>query len=318
MSTADEEKSDDTMMQCCASCGTKAGDDIKLKKCTSCYLVKYCSVKCQKDHWPQHKKECKKRAAELYDEILFKQPEGSHRGDCPICFVPLPIDETKSTVSQCCSKMVCKGCVYASMTSGNNWMEPTCAFCRTSIMRPNEAFEEDEVKRAEANDPVALREQGTKCLHKGDYGGAFEKLTKAVELGSVEALCTLSTLYAEGNGVERDEKKARQLLEKAAIGGHPLARWTLGLLEARDGNKKNALRHWIIAANQGHVEALNYVKKGFQDGSVSKEEYASTLRGHQAAVSATESEQREEAYKVFKEIDDFGLGWEEAYKVLGR
>jgi len=26
-----------------------------------------------------------KRAAELRDEILFKQPESSHRGDCPIC-----------------------------------------------------------------------------------------------------------------------------------------------------------------------------------------------------------------------------------------
>ena len=50
----------------------------------------------------------------------------------------------------------------------------------------------------------------------------------------------------------------------------------------------------------------------------SKEEYSSTLRGHQAAVDATKSAQREEAYKVFKEIDNFGLGWEESYKVLGR
>eukprot|EP00984_Skeletonema_dohrnii_P035791 scaffold35973_cov122-Skeletonema_dohrnii-CCMP3373.AAC.2 len=33
----------------------------------------------------QHKKECKKRAAEFRDELLFKQPESCHEGDCPIC-----------------------------------------------------------------------------------------------------------------------------------------------------------------------------------------------------------------------------------------
>ena len=84
-------KEAEEMMPCCASCGTAEGDDIKLKKC-ACQLVKYCSVKCQKDHRKQHKKECKKRAAELRDEILFKQPEGSYFGDCQICCLPIPID----------------------------------------------------------------------------------------------------------------------------------------------------------------------------------------------------------------------------------
>ena len=76
----------------CASCGVAGGDDIKLKRCTACFLVRYCSVKCQKEHRPKHKKECKKRAAELKDEILFKQPESSHFGDCPICCLPLPTE----------------------------------------------------------------------------------------------------------------------------------------------------------------------------------------------------------------------------------
>ena len=44
----------------CASCGIAGVDDIKLKDCDDCDLVKYCSVKCQKDHRPKHKKECKK------------------------------------------------------------------------------------------------------------------------------------------------------------------------------------------------------------------------------------------------------------------
>eukprot|EP00984_Skeletonema_dohrnii_P012019 scaffold4831_cov131-Skeletonema_dohrnii-CCMP3373.AAC.3 len=108
------EESDDTMMFC-ASCGIAEVDDIKLKKCTACDLVKYCSVKCQRNHRPQHKRACKKRAAELRDEILFKQPESRDLGDCPICFLPLPIDHTKSTLMACCSKTICNGWDYANM-----------------------------------------------------------------------------------------------------------------------------------------------------------------------------------------------------------
>ena len=87
MSTKLEEAGDNLM--CCASCGIAGVDDMKLKKCTACHLVRYCSVKCQKEHRPKHKKVCKKRAAELRDEILFKQPDGSDLGDCPICCLPL-------------------------------------------------------------------------------------------------------------------------------------------------------------------------------------------------------------------------------------
>ena len=72
MSTEEAETADEI----CANCGTAAVDDIKLKKC-ACNLVKYCSVACQKNHRPQHKKMCKKRLAELRDNDLFEQPEKS-------------------------------------------------------------------------------------------------------------------------------------------------------------------------------------------------------------------------------------------------
>jgi len=46
----------------CAACG-KSGDN--LKTCISCKQVKYCNRECQISHRPKHKKECRKRAAEL-------------------------------------------------------------------------------------------------------------------------------------------------------------------------------------------------------------------------------------------------------------
>jgi len=60
----------------CANCGKggEGNNDIKLKTCTACRMVKYCSRECQIAHRPQHKRECKKRATELHDEKLFNQP----------------------------------------------------------------------------------------------------------------------------------------------------------------------------------------------------------------------------------------------------
>jgi len=76
----------DASVHCCADCGEEGG--VSLKTCKSCMLVKYCNANCQRNHWPTHKQECKRRAAELRDEALFKDPPDKE--DCPICFLPMP------------------------------------------------------------------------------------------------------------------------------------------------------------------------------------------------------------------------------------
>ena len=43
------------------------------------------------------------------------------------------------------------------------------------------------------------------------------------------------------------------------------------------------MKHYIIATNLGLDEALDKVKQGFVDRFVNEEDYASALRGHQAA-----------------------------------
>jgi len=49
----------------CANCGKGEEESDNLKTCTACKLVKYCNRDCQIAHRSQHKKACKKRAAEL-------------------------------------------------------------------------------------------------------------------------------------------------------------------------------------------------------------------------------------------------------------
>ena len=295
-----EDNEAEEMMLCCASCGTADGDDINLKDCSACHLVKYCSMKCQKDHWPKHKKECKKRAAELHDEILFKQPESTYRGDCPICCLPLSLDPDKSTLNTCCCKIICNGCNVANMMREmDGRLHHKCPFCREDLPT-DEEIDELLMKRIKVNDPVAMCFMGTKRFHEGDLKAAFEYWTRAVALGNVEAHFQLSTLYGEGIGVEKDETRERHHAELAAIGGHPGARHNLGCVEKENGRIERAAKHWIISAKLGDDESLKSVKSLYKIQYISKDVFATALRGYQTAIEATKSPQREEAAEVYK------------------
>jgi hypothetical protein len=292
-SEAEEVSNDDT---CCASCGIAEGDDIKLKKCTACQLVRYCGVECQREHRSKHKKACKKRVAEMHDEILFQQPESSHLGDCPICCLPLPLDFEKSTMAGCCSKMFCLGCDLSNkIREGEQSLDQTCPFCRHPSPKTDAEADENRLRRVEANDPVALREMGTRRHDEGDYKSAVEYWTKAAELGDINAYHDLANAYMDGEGVERDMNKAIYHWEKAAIGGHHFARYNLGYAEERNGRMDRAAKHHIIAANLGYDGSMKRLRQCYQGGWVSKEDFAATLRAHQAAVDATKSPQREAA-----------------------
>eukprot|EP00984_Skeletonema_dohrnii_P025339 scaffold14465_cov77-Skeletonema_dohrnii-CCMP3373.AAC.1 len=286
------EKAGETL--CCASCGIV--DDVKLMTCdANCKLVRYCSIACQREHRPQHKEECKKRVAELRDELLFAQPKSSHFGDCPICFLPLAINErSRNVLMSCCSKLICDGCFYANkIRELNASLKRTCPFCRHSVPVTKIEADANVLKRVEANDPVATHFFGKRRYDEGDYGSAVEYLTKAAGLGDTDAHHQLSVMYLEGGGVEKDEKKAVYHAEEAAIAGHPLARFNLGSIEWYSGSKERAMKHYIIAANHGHDKSVGKLKQGYLRGLVSKEDFAAALRAHQAAVDATKSPQRQ-------------------------
>ena len=247
--SADDCEAGVMMTMTCASCGIAEADEVKLKECANCDLVRYCSDKCQENHASQHKEACKKRAVELRDELLFKQLESTHLEDCPICCLPLPLDTTKSTMHYCCSKVVCLGCDYANdfrIYEGGGKLEHRCPFCREPVPSKIEECDKQRMKRIEANDPVALCEEGVKQYVKADCSSAFEYFTRAAELGDVEAHNSLSYMYRDGHGVEKDRGKAIYHLEEAAIGGHPDARFNLGCEEDESGNIERAVKHYII------------------------------------------------------------------------
>jgi hypothetical protein len=274
---------------CCANCGVTEVDDIKLKKCDGCDLVKYCSDKCREEHRDEHEEECKKRGLELHDDQLFTLPDGCHLGECPICFLPLA--PQKSIMKACCSKLICKGCLHANYKSGNF----NCPYCR--VPAPKRGEEERRImKRVKANDPAAFCQIGSERFNEGDYDGAFEFWTKAAELGDAIAHFGLGDMYYNGEGVEKDVAKGVDHYEKAAIKGHPKARQMLAYYEEWDnGNIERSVKHLIIAAKLGDEKSMEALWAHYPAGNITKEELDATLRAHHAAIDATKSSEREEA-----------------------
>jgi TPR repeat protein len=285
----------------CANCGKGEDSSGDLKACTACKMVNYCNRECQIANRPQHKKACRKRAAELHDENLFKE----HAPDeCPICMLPLPLHDTHTgmTFRSCCGKSICDGCEYAMDESGAKRL---CAYCRT----PNANSEEEEIERTKQlmkNGNADAFYQLAGCYADGDTGlpqdraKANELWLKAGELGCAQAYHNLGSAYRLGRGVEVDKKKAKQYYELAAMNGNVQARYNLGVIEGQTGNHERAMKHLVLSARAGGDDSLGMVKRGYMHGDITKDEYANTLREYQKSQDEMKSDARDKAQTFYE------------------
>ena len=287
----------------CANCGKVEDDSIKLKTCTACKMVKYCSRDCQIAHRSQHKNDCKRRAKELHDEKLFKQPPPME--DCPICMVRIPSLISGRTYMACCGKVICKGCIHAvqlrALLAGRQEEDDVCPFCRAP---PPESVNEEMIKRyekrADMNDPIGIRILGDMYASGQDglpqnQAKALELWHRAGELGCNVAYYCIGNAYLRGNGVERDMKKTEHYWELAAMGGDPYARNNLGAIEGNLGNFGRALNHFMIAIRGGDIKSLENIKAFYSQGLATKDDYENALQAYEAYVGEIKSNQRDEA-----------------------
>ena len=301
MST-DDNNNNDMPPDVCANCGKGEESSVSLKACTACKLVKYCNRECQIAHRSKHKKACKKRAAELHEEALFKQPPPEE--DCPICFQRLPTLMSGKSYYGCCGKIVCKGCIYTPVYDNEgNEVADTCPFCRTPPPTSDEELIERVKKRLELNDSIAIYNRGCdydigKCGFPQDRGKALGLWHKAGELGYAPAYHNIGCAYDTGDGVETDKKKAKHYYELAAMQGHVKARHMLGSIEGQAGNMDKALRHYMIAVSGGGKESLDTIRKMLSFGHATKYDYKKALRAYQLYLAEIKSDQRDEAAAV--------------------
>ena len=289
-----------TVSDNCANCGKtrNEAEGVNIKKCSSCFLVKYCGRECQRMHWSQHKPACKKRAAELHDETLFGEGLTYFEEDCPICMVQLPLDPIDYVVKPCCSKKICDGCMLSSEKRG---MDEVCPFCKQATPETDAQIIAAAEARVAAKDYETMGVVGETLL-RGRYGlvqdvpRALKLLNEAAKHGVVKSHNSLGAIYCQGmGGVARDHKKAMLHFELAARKGHPKARHNLGLLEENAGKYDRALKHYMIAANMGNDLSLQSIKRMFENGQAVKADYGAALKGYQKAVEELSSPDRKEA-----------------------
>jgi hypothetical protein len=56
-----------------------------------------------------------------------------------------------------------------------------------------------------------------------------------------------------------------------------------------------SIRHWLIAASQGSVNAVDTIKKVMTDGFATRDHYNQALRGYQLYMDEVRSDQRDRA-----------------------
>jgi hypothetical protein len=297
MSTITTKDADDSKHHC-AACGDSDDGGGSLKACTGCNLVKYCNRTCQVAHRPAHKKACKKRVVELFDEKLFKQPLPNE--DCPICYLRLPIEGDQKRYQSCCGKMLCGGCVCAHFVAASDTARFKCVFCRTEAISSYEEDIERMKKRVEANDAEAMvslgtyYELGTMGLRQ-DHAKALELLHKSAKLGNHIAHHNLSICYQNGDIVEKDIRKETYHRQLAAMAGNIHARYNLGCDEYNAGNMDRAYKHYMISANDGCDLAMKAVQEGYNSGFVTKDDYAKTTRAYGNTIDEMKSDDRDRA-----------------------
>ena len=172
-------------------------------------------------------------------------------------------------------------------------------------LRRGGAVERVKKRAEEANDANAMRNLG--CLYYDGSVGLPQDDNKAMdlwhrsgELGCARSYRNIAISYGCGQGVERDEKKAKHYYELAAMGGDVEARHNIGKFEAKAGNMNRALKHWMISAGSGDDESLTGIRLLYMDGNATKDDFEKALRAHKESKDDMESDQRDEAAAILR------------------
>ena len=248
---------------------------------------------------------------ELGDPELWKPHPPTE--DCPVCFVPLPIDTNSTCVKRiyyaCCGKTVCSACSEEhdrALRISNAKREEkdlpelkeSCPFCRASPFSDNSELIDHLESLVLKGDAHAATSLADKFMH-GE--GITQDVVKAMELfhfaadkGSGYGNFVLGTANAYGmHGVAVDLEKARMFAERAVKVDFIPARKILALLEAKEGNAVLAFRHYRLGAEAGCKGHMDTLWKWFYQGKISKDILENTLRKYHQACDNMDSEERE-------------------------
>ena len=265
--------------------------------------------------------------ARLDNQLATAQEETKHidlfapiaeREECPMCLVPLPINEGEIIFNECCGKRICQGCFYnifkTEIMKGiteHNWKMKTkeefkCAYCRqssTNIIK--------ELKRLmKRNNTQAFIQMADK--YKSGVEGVIQSNTKslemyicAAELGCADAYVSIGLYFIEGLVVEQDSSKASEFWEVGAKKGSVSAHKYLARFHWKvNGNAQLMIDHLKVAASAGDQASMDNLMVNYKQTSlVSKEDLTQTLRAFQASINELRNKDRDEACEFYADME---------------
>ena len=130
---------------------------------------------------------------------------------------------------------------------------------------------------------------GMDAYQRGDYTTALGEWQPLAEQAQAVAQYQLGLLYANGQGVTRDDAKARQWYEKAAVQRHTEAQVNLVvmLMYARGGQQdyKMAVYYLRLAANQDNDLAQRRLGQMYERGEGVQQDYVKAYMWYSLGAS---------------------------------
>jgi len=231
--------------------------------------------------------------------------------ECPVCFVPLPLEEGDSVYLVCCGKSVCLACTMENLRATKVInakrkkkkqppLDHACPFCRTIPNKKN--LKEQFKERIRKGDRQAACSLAFIYRDGDDFMNIPKNEAKSLKLlhhaaddfGFPLAMAQLGVFYFHGvHGARKDEVKGQNYLENAVKMGNVFARFHLGRIEKEEGNIDLAIRHLKLAAAAGEEKAVKMLWEYFYKGALEKAELEVTLRAYQEACDTMNSVERE-------------------------
>ena len=235
----------------------------------------------------------------------------AEREECPICLLPLPIEEDEMIFEICCGKKICQGCTYKHMLTNlkkgvRDFHEFKCAFCcQSQPQNPIKALK----KLMKKNEPqafmrMAARYESGEGLIQSDTK-SLEMFICAAELGYALAYGNIGLYYQEGTAVERDMSKALEFHKVAAKKGNVHAHRHMASFYGGNNNIQHCIKHLKVSASAGDQESMDDLMAAYKDKLLSKDDLAQILRAFQASLNETKSKDRDNA-RVFEEYRQRG------------
>ncbi|MGB1226385.1 MAG: tetratricopeptide repeat protein [Poseidonibacter sp.] len=134
----------------------------------------------------------------------------------------------------------------------------------------NKEFEADCYDLISYKNSIAMLRSGVNAYTKGNYQEAFQKYSIAQQKGNFYANSLLADLYNKGNGVNKNQKKALELLEDvSSVDG--IAAYKLSFYYLNKKDYEEALELLEFAANNNVKKAQYELSKIYRDGIITKD-----------------------------------------------